>query len=289
MLSSLLLILDIIGGLFGIPLWDLLKVLAVPLTIGGAVPLLSWLQKRRELERESQNAQDAALQAYLGAMSELMIDHQLRTSQWDEDTRAAARQPGEDVRTEEVRKVARARTLTALQMLDGERKRSVVQFLYESDLITRDRGVFTLQGFDLRAASLRGLNLSRAELRETRLSGADLRWAVLDEADMSGASLDQADLRSASLQRTILRDVMLSGADMSGASLDPDDMSGAHLDEIYVIDPDDYSSRIHLESTTMPTGQKYRDWLKDREGSGEVGENSGPSQQPSERTSEKPD
>jgi hypothetical protein len=141
-------------GLFGIPLWNLLKVLAVPLTIGGAVPLFNWLQKRRELERENQSAQDVALQAYLGAMSELIIDHQLRTSQWDEGIQAAARQLGEHASTEDVRTVAWARTSTVLPLLDGERKGRVIQFLYESDLITKDNRVVSLQRCDLKKASL---------------------------------------------------------------------------------------------------------------------------------------
>jgi hypothetical protein len=31
-----------------------------------------------------------------------------------------------------------------------------------------------------------------------------------------------------------------------------------------------------LEGATMPNGQKYEEWLKDKEGSGEDAENSGP-------------
>lgn len=47
---------------------------------------------------------------------------------------------------DEMRTLARARTLTALSRLDGSRKRSVLQFLYETDLITRDRAVVDLTG-----------------------------------------------------------------------------------------------------------------------------------------------
>ena len=40
---------------------DLLQALAVPITVGAAVPLLNWLQKKRMLEIENQRAQDEAL------------------------------------------------------------------------------------------------------------------------------------------------------------------------------------------------------------------------------------
>jgi hypothetical protein len=43
-------ILTFIGLPFGITLWEWLKLLAVPITVGAAVPLLNWLQKKRELD-----------------------------------------------------------------------------------------------------------------------------------------------------------------------------------------------------------------------------------------------
>jgi len=74
-------------------------------------------QEARQLEGE--RAQDAALQAYLDQMTQLLLHEDLRTSQPDD----------------EVRSVARARTLTVLRVLDGVRKATVVQFLYEARLI----------------------------------------------------------------------------------------------------------------------------------------------------------
>src|SRR5829696_7350676 len=41
-------VLALIGYSFDITLWDWLRVLAVPVTIGAAVPWLNWLQKKRE-------------------------------------------------------------------------------------------------------------------------------------------------------------------------------------------------------------------------------------------------
>ena len=62
-----------IKSLFGIELISLLRVLAVPITVGAAVPLLNWLQKKRELDVEHQRAQDEALQVYLDQIGQLLV------------------------------------------------------------------------------------------------------------------------------------------------------------------------------------------------------------------------
>jgi uncharacterized protein YjbI with pentapeptide repeats len=115
-------------------------------------------------------------------MSELIIDYHLRASKLGEDARAAARLPDLNLEhpDEDVRAVARARTLTALTRLDGERKRSVLQFLYESGLVTKDHAVVDLWGADLSKA-----NLSAANLHTVGLSEANLREADLNAADLS--------------------------------------------------------------------------------------------------------
>jgi hypothetical protein len=72
-LVAVLGILTLIGLPFHITLWDWLQVLAVPITVGAAVPLLNWLQKKRELEVENQRAQDAALQSYVEQIGGLLL------------------------------------------------------------------------------------------------------------------------------------------------------------------------------------------------------------------------
>src|SRR5260221_1248189 len=83
----------------------------------------------------------------------------------------------ESASEDEVRKIARVRTLTMLTRLDNERKKSVLQFLHESGLIETDKHII-----DLRGADLYGANLSDADLRGADLYGADLRGADLSEA-----------------------------------------------------------------------------------------------------------
>ncbi len=202
-------------------------------------------EKRDQTERDValDNQREAALQAYIDSMSELLLEKKLRES-------------GED---DEVRMIARVRTLTVLPRLDGERKGSVLQFLYEAGLINKDKCIIDLRGANLKGTKLVIPNLNSANLRETnlreaslvgadlsgadlshanlyaacltvliapkmkksesyviktRLRGADLSWANLNDADLSGADLSGADLSGASLQ-----EANLSGADLSGACL----------------------------------------------------------------------
>jgi hypothetical protein len=122
-LLALLLLLYGISRLFRIELMALLKVLAVPITVGAAVPLLNWLQKKRELHVENQRAQDEALQAYLDQMSQLLLDK-------DKPLR-------ESKEGDAVRILARARTKEVLRKLDRHRKRNLLQFLHEACLIER--------------------------------------------------------------------------------------------------------------------------------------------------------
>jgi uncharacterized protein YjbI with pentapeptide repeats len=114
----------------------------------------------------------------------------------------------------------------------------------------------TLMLADLSGARLSGANLSDALLRGADLSGADLSGADLSFADLSGANLSDANLSDANLSRTVLEDADLRDADLRDA-----DLSGAvgiTAEEL------EQESRF-LEGATMPNGQKYEDWLKNRE------------------------
>ena len=115
----------------GKTLWDwlqLLGVLAIPAAVGlGTVWFTAQQGKVSDAENKD-NQREAALQAYIDKLSELLLEKKLRES--DEDN--------------EVRKIARVRTLTVLRGLDGTRKASVLQFLYESGLIDKSNPIIDL-------------------------------------------------------------------------------------------------------------------------------------------------
>jgi uncharacterized protein YjbI with pentapeptide repeats len=232
--------------------WNYLDVFLVPAAVAVASVWLTWEQNERQskdeaaqdiraLEVENQRAQDQALEAYLDEISQLLTDEK-------RPLRRAL--PPDNLST-----VARARTLTALSRLDGGRKRSVLQFLYEADLLTKGHVV----------VDLRGANLSKADLGLADLSAANLHRAELREADLSEADLSEANLVKADLRNAHLRGANLHRADLSEA-----DLSEANLGETDLREAD-------LTNATMPDGQKYEDWLKDKGDRGEDGGQRGPS------------
>jgi hypothetical protein len=82
-------------------------------------------EKRAETEREIalDSQREAAFQAYINEISDLLLHENLRDSKPEE----------------KVRKIARVRTLTVLSRLDKVRKWNVLQFLCEADLIYKYR------------------------------------------------------------------------------------------------------------------------------------------------------
>jgi Pentapeptide repeats (8 copies) len=242
--------------------------------------------QRAEAERELavQRAQDEALQAYLDQMSGLLLERDLRASEVDS----------------EVRTLARAQTLTVLERLGSRRKTVLMQFLVEADLVGRINGrepIIRLAGADLSGADLSDTDLSAADLSDTDLSAADLSGADLSGADLSnanltrahlseahlsganlidanlsGASLSGADLSNADLHYADLSNIAdLSGANLSGADLSGADLSGADLSGVTGWTEKQLTEAKYLGNATLPSGQKYEDWLKSL---GE--ENSGP-------------
>jgi hypothetical protein len=295
--------------LLGRTVWDVFKVLAVPITVGAAVPLLNWLQKKRELDVADQRAQDDALQAYLDQMAQLML---LEEADKTKPERFKPKPLRKSLQGDEVRILARARTLTVLRRLDSGRKRSVLDFLYEAELINAHAPIILLgspdlqysaadlSGADLRGAFLRGAflggitgaNLSEADLHGADLNDADLTRATLSYADLNGADLQGADLQgadlgNANLNHATLSLATLSGADLQGADLQGANLSGANLSGLVNWTENQLLSADSFEGATMPDGQilkrydnpdgpTFEEWLKDKEGRGQDGQNSGP-------------
>jgi uncharacterized protein YjbI with pentapeptide repeats len=257
-------------------LWDwlqLLSALAIPIVLAGAGFWFSAQQDSRQQAIEDQRAQDVALQAYFDQMGALMLEENLRHSERDSEPRT----------------LARARTVTVLGRLDPERKRSAVQFLYESSLIDEADPVVDLSNADLSSVDLRlkdliNADLHEVDLREADLSGADLSGAnltdaILRDADLrnaeieDGTSLGNADLSDADLSGATLTDANLTyatleRADLSGAYLRDADLSGAYLRDADLRDADLRSAEgvnkgtlkaqhVKLEGSTMPNGQEY--------------------------------
>ena len=218
-------------------LWDWMNLLLVPFILAGSVVLLQRSQQVTERERNEEHAdleheietdrqQEEALQAYFDRIIELVLKDKLSKFS-----------------PEEVRNVARTRTLTVLRGLDARRKGLVILFLKDSGLIDRE-AVIDLSGADLSGAFLASANLKRVNLSEANLSRAVLRGANLNRsylsatnlsaADLSGANLGDADLfesnlNGADLSRSLLKEANFNSADLRGCRLNEADIREADL------------------------------------------------------------
>ena len=242
-------------GFKGKTLWDWMELLVVPFVLALLVFLLNKSQKDtelkiaelrriedresaeqranvdREIERDRQRQK--ALEDYLDRMTELLLENKLR----------------ESLPSDEIRSIARTRTLTILRSLDGTRKSQLIQFLYESSLIgwLSEQGVVkpiidlsfaSLENVEIKYGKLDGIDLSKANLRNTdfemtSLIGANFYLADLDDSDFSytklmGANL-HAGLKRVNFVAADLEKANLSGADLCGARLWHTNFKGANI------------------------------------------------------------
>jgi hypothetical protein len=174
-------------GFSGKTLWDWLNLfaaLAIPLVVVGAT-IAFGIQQANLANQQHENDQKIAnqqhnsdqaialdqqrattLQTYIDNIQDLLLSHNLLGAK-----------PGDDIAV-----LARARTLTALQGLDGSRKGVLVQFLYEAHLIgfldSKNKlqpPIINLSGADLSCADLRGAAVTSKQLAQAlSLAGATM-------------------------------------------------------------------------------------------------------------------
>ena len=208
-------------------LWDWMQVVGIPVVLAIVGFRFNRAQDRRNREVETRRAGDAALQTYITEMGKLLVEGDLRDSA--EGT--------------EVRRLARALTLTVLESLSPPRssedlgahrnrkslsrdhKFEVLRFLYEAELIKGEGAVIKLEAADLRfvnlgpAEELIGINLVQANLDNAILDGVDLDGAYLTTTSLRNASLRGTRLKSARLLSAKLHGAILAGAVLDGANL----------------------------------------------------------------------
>lgn len=226
-------------------LWDWMDLLLVPAALAVGLWWLNRSEKNNEQRIAADRLRESSLQAYFNTMTRLILEGVNET-----------KSEGERLR----RSVARTHTLSVLRNLDMVRKGIVLQFLFESGLITDTPFVdlrladfskahlreFPLQGVIMRGVVLREANLERAKLSGAKLRYADLRWVNLQNADLSkaelqkvdaeygnfrGANLDGATLREAHLWHADLRGAVLRAADFQQATLSNADLRDTNLED----------------------------------------------------------
>jgi uncharacterized protein YjbI with pentapeptide repeats len=233
------------AGLHGKTLYDWLQLLIIPAVLAVGGYLFNFATSRTEREIASDRQREDALQAYINNMSTLLVENDLR----------------EQVQLDKVRKIGRVRTLIVLPRLDGERKPSVLQFLYESGLIDKDWKIVDLDGADFSGANLMYANLSKADLSRANLSKANLSNTNLIEAQLSSANMYRADLSNANLLGASLYRANLHLANLSDAVLIGADLTGADLFGVNLHDANYTTEQLNqvesLKDATMPDGTKH--------------------------------
>jgi uncharacterized protein YjbI with pentapeptide repeats len=256
-----------------------------------------------ERELEEQRAQDEALRAYFDQMSSLLLEKDLRASEEESEARTLARartltvlgslDPSRKttvmqflVEAELVQRVEgtsghiitlsdadlRGVNLEAADLLGAGLSDANLSdaYLGLADLREADLGRADLSNAYLGFADLSNANLGAADLRDASMGGADLSEADLGFADLRRANLSEADLVVADLSNANLSKADLSDADLRDANLLGADLSGANLREANLSRARDITEEQlevqakTLEGATMPDGQKYEDWLRDK-------------------------
>ena len=216
--------------------WDLFQALMVPITLVVIGSVVQDFAKRRDSEQQEvrrqqdqQLADDKARQEtlvrYLAEMSDLLEKGLLRSPQDSERVI-----------------IAQAKTVTALQSLNPERRYQVLQFLKAANLNKLNQyGLLhqarmsksNFSGSDLSGAVMIGADLQQAKFDclfpdKTRwvekqcsdLSGVNLEGATLFLADLSGAELERVNFTNARVMLSNFTDASLGEATFAGASLD---------------------------------------------------------------------
>ena len=233
-------------------LWDWLTplaALAIPVVVGlgaawygtnqtQATDRATNKQRETELQLATDQQREDRFQNYLDHITDLFLKYNLRGGSPDD----------------ELRNVARMRTLTTLIRLDPQRINFMLSFLRESGLAATsadNNPIVTFKGaklseLDLSGVDLNGFDFSNANLKDAKLCGAMLFGANLNGAILYGADLSDAAASTtisdpsmpnktttlgANWTKVVLMNANLAHANFRGSSLCDVGLFHAHLPE----------------------------------------------------------
>ena len=242
-------------------LWDWMELLIIPVVLSIGAYLLNKSSKaneykiaeqqrenerkvadhRSEIERDiaKDTQRQVTLETYFDRMTELLLASALRNSP----------------KGDEVRIIARTRTLAVLRELDGKRKGQVVQFLHELGLISGKEPIVDMSFADLdnmylpysrlENVSLPYVNLKNCNLQFAHLEGANFNVATLTEANLGGASLNGADLRCGLYKANMV------ATDLEGAKLYKAHLGSANLSNAKLVNADLREANLKYDNPFM--------------------------------------
>lgn len=117
----------------------------------------------------------------------------------------------------------RAMTQTVLDEIDGERKRYIIMFLQDTNLLTFNDQVTSpplLKNANLMEAKLNNLDLSKANFSDADLTKANFNQANLHKANFSNAKLNNASFTNADLRGVNFTNTDLTTVNFTNACAD---------------------------------------------------------------------
>lgn len=222
-------------------LWDLLELLIVPAVLGFGVYLFqriganrdrarTELESTRDRERAEDERQEAALRGFMDRMGNLLA---LASS----SRRRSGRRQNQFNKLQKT--LIRGYVLNSVPSMIPERKKAIINFLYESDMIKSVEPEISLRDADLRSVDLtilRGkeaqfeeINLAESNLGDANFALANMKSAVFTDATLEQANFTGTQLHNAVLFNTDLRQANLVAAQLHNADLRFANLSGANL------------------------------------------------------------
>ncbi|CAF3607927.1 unnamed protein product [Rotaria sordida] len=164
--------------------------------------------------------------------------------------------------------VTRALTSTILRQLDLDRKRLVIQFLYDATILQRNTNIFdtphtngnhiNLEGVVLDQVNFSGiLNLSTIMLRSVSLVNATFSNSNLDASDFSNSKLIGVNFSNTKLSRVKFVNVELQKSDFTGASVENIQLIRANLSQSTITN-EQISQALFVYNTILPNGTYAR-------------------------------
>jgi uncharacterized protein YjbI with pentapeptide repeats len=211
-----------------------MELLIIPCFLGFLAYSFTNAQKTREISIAQINKRDKALQQYFDYITNLITNGNAFSQEMIEVTK----------------RVARATTLSVLDILDGKQKGHILRFLIEAELINKNDPFIELrranfENLELDPGSyidcnLKGVNIDKANLgwcsfSNSDMSGITMQNAYLESANFTDVNLDYALLSNSDFYRAILRNTHLIKADLQKANLQLADLTNAKLRSVNLI------------------------------------------------------
>src|SRR5579859_903266 len=184
-------------------LWDWMQLIGIPLTLLLATTSINHEQQDTTLRVAANQQAETTLMTAEKHLSDMLLTSKLAQSA-----------PGDEIRI-----VARSEAFNALRQLDPERKRYMLDYLYDANLIQSNQPIVNMRDADLSNADLSHLDLQRVNLKGANLSGANLSNDQLQNANLEQTSLDNANLSNDNMEKDDF-----TGASLRNANLDHTDL-----------------------------------------------------------------